>query len=92
MVTKEQFVGPSEVTQLVESLLYRHKDLSLDLQHPHKKMSVVMCSCNPMARNMKTGQSLSSMVLALLAELISSCLNERPFLRTIRWRTNERNK
>lgn len=44
MVIKEQFVRPSDMTQLVESLLYRHQDLSLDLQHPYKKLSVVMCS------------------------------------------------
>lgn len=92
MVIKEQFVGPSEETQLVESLLYRHEDLSLDLQYPYKKLSVVMCPCNPMARNMRTGQSLSSMALALLAELMSSFLNERPFLRKIRCRMNEKNK
>lgn len=58
MVLKEQFVGPGEVVQLVEILLYKQGDLSLDLQHPYNKLGAVTCSCNPMARNKMARQSL----------------------------------
>lgn len=47
-----------EVVQLVKCLLYNHKDLKSNPQHPHKKLSMVACTCNFSDKKSETGISL----------------------------------
>ena len=42
-------VGISHQFQWVKCLLYRHKDLGSNPQHPYQKLGIMAHSCNPSA-------------------------------------------
>lgn len=65
--TKEH-TGAGEMAQSVKSLVYKHKDLSLSSQHPHKKSSVALVILIVGWRQM----DLSSSLPAMLAELLNT--------------------
>lgn len=63
---------------MVKSLPHKHKDLSLDPRHPHKKKI-----------KSRTGKAETERFLELpgqLAELVSLGVSKRPCLKKVRWR------
>lgn len=58
----------------VKCLLYKHEDVSLDPQHPHKKTGVVVCASIPSAGRGGDKQILETHQPVSLAKLAISSL------------------
>lgn len=67
--TKCLIADYEQIAQVVKCLLYKHEDLSWDLQDPSKKLGVAVCTCNPSLREAEIGELPGASWLASLAEL-----------------------
>ena len=64
---------------MVEYLLYKHEDLSLDSQYPYKKLSIVVHPHNLSTENEKTGGSLE-LLPSRSSQTMIPRVSERPYL------------
>lgn len=72
---------------MVEYLLYKHEDLSLDSQYPCKKLSIVVHTHNLSTLRMKRQRDPWSLLASRSSQTMISRVSERPYL-TIKEESN----
>ena len=67
-----------EMAPLARCWLFKNEELALAPGHPHKKLSVLVHTCNHSARDAETEGSLELAGQASLAKWMRSKFSERP--------------